>query len=108
MSKTAGWRITRSRSKSGSRSKTKIDAAKSPPRVQLGHKVRSGVAEYPRSCRSHVPRRAIPCSELAQQRHNIIRKRVALVAEESVSVVTGGTAPAQPGEPTHAHLHHWQ
>jgi hypothetical protein len=68
----------------------------------------SPLAEYPRSCRSHVPRRAIPCSELAQQRHNIIRKRVALVAEESVSVVTGGTAPAQPGDPTNAHLHHWQ
>ena len=67
----------------------------------------SPLAEYPLTCRSEVPRRAIPCSELAQQRHNIIRKRVALVAEESVSVVTGGTAPAQPGEPTHAHLHHW-
>ncbi len=46
----------------------------------------SPLAEYPRSCRSHVPRRAIPCSELAQQRHNIIRNRVTLVAEESVSV----------------------
>jgi hypothetical protein len=47
------------------------------------------LAEYPRTCRSYVPRRAIPCSELAQQRHFIIRKRVALVSEESVSVVTG-------------------
>src|ERR1700730_13360912 len=47
------------------------------------------LAEYPRTCRSCVPRRAIPCSEWAQQRHNIIRKRVALVCEESVSVVTG-------------------
>jgi hypothetical protein len=42
----------------------------------------TGQAEYPRSCRSYVPRPAIPCSELAQQRHNIIRKRVALVSEE--------------------------
>src|ERR1700737_1606892 len=43
--------------------------------------------------------RAIPCSELAQQRHNIIRKRVALVRDESVSVVTVGTAPAPTGDP---------
>src|ERR1700682_4977853 len=47
------------------------------------------LAEYPRTCRSYVPRRAIPCSELAHHRHFIIRKRVALVSEESVSVVTG-------------------
>src|SRR5260370_5605421 len=58
--------------------------------------------------RSYVPRRAIPCSELAQQRHNIIPNRVALVSEESVSVVTVGTAPTPTGDPTHAHLHHWQ
>ena len=64
--------------------------------------------QYSRMCRSYVPRRAIPCSELAQQRHNIIPNRVALVSEESVSVVTVGTAPTQTGDPTHAHLHHWQ
>jgi hypothetical protein len=52
--------------------------------------------------------RAIPCSAVAQQRHKIIRNRVALVCEESVCVVTGGTTPAQSGVPTHAHLHHWQ
>jgi hypothetical protein len=28
--------------------------------------------------------------------------------DESVSVVTVGTGPAQTGDPTHAHLHHWQ
>jgi hypothetical protein len=43
-----------------------------------------------------------------QQRHKIIPNGVALVSEESVSVVTVGTAPAQTGDPTHAHLHHWQ
>src|ERR1700730_7907155 len=58
--------------------------------------------------RSYVPRRAIPCSEPAQQRHNIIPNRVDLVSEESVSVVTVGTAPTPTGDPTHAHLHHWQ
>src|SRR5712671_2966976 len=42
---------------------------------------------------------AIPCSALAQQRHNIIPNRVALVSEESVSVVTVGTAPTQTGTP---------
>jgi hypothetical protein len=52
--------------------------------------------------------RAIPCSELAQQRHNIIRERVALVRNESVSVVTVGIAPTQTRRPTHAHLHFWQ
>jgi hypothetical protein len=36
----------------------------------------------------------------AQQRHKIIRKRVALHRDESVSVVTVGTAPAQTGDPT--------
>src|ERR1700674_430265 len=68
----------------------------------------SPLAEYLRTCRSYVPRRAIPCSEPAQQRHNIIPNRVALVSEESVSVVTVGTAPTPTGDPTHAHLHHWQ
>jgi hypothetical protein len=52
--------------------------------------------------------RPIPCSDVAQQRQKIIRKRVALHRDESVSVVTVGTAPAQTGDPTHAHLHHWQ
>src|ERR1700675_4953525 len=52
--------------------------------------------------------RAIPCSAVAQQRHKIIRKGLALLRDESVSVVTVGAAPAQTGDPTHAHLHHWQ
>ena len=52
-------------------------------------------------------RRAILCSDLAQQRHDIIRNRVALVCEESVSVVTGGTRRLNQENPTHAHLHHW-
>jgi len=37
---------------------------------------------------------------LAQQRHKIIRKGVALLRDESVSVVTVGTAPTQTGDPT--------
>ena len=53
-------------------------------------------------------RLAIPCSEPAQQRHNIIPNRVALVCEESVSGVTVGIAPTPPGDPTNAHLYHWQ
>jgi hypothetical protein len=36
--------------------------------------------------------RAIPCSGAARQRHNIIRNRVALLSEESVSGVTAATA----------------
>ena len=28
--------------------------------------------------------------------------------DESVSVVTVGTGPTPTGDPTHAHLHHWQ
>src|SRR5438132_7401342 len=44
--------------------------------------------------------RAILCSNLAEQRHKIIRNRVALVGEESVSGVTGGTAAGFIGEPT--------
>ena len=52
---------------------------------------------------------AIPCSAVAQQRHKIIPNRVALVSGESMSGVTGGSGPPdQPGEPTHAHLHHRQ
>jgi len=35
--------------------------------------------------------RAIPCSALAQQRHKIIRNRLALVSEESVSGLTRGS-----------------
>ena len=30
-----------------------------------------------------------------------------MLRDESVSVVTVGAAPAQTGDPTHAHLHHW-
>jgi hypothetical protein len=41
----------------------------------------------------------MPCSAVPQQRHKIIPNRVALVSEESVSVVTVGTAPAQTGDP---------
>src|SRR6476620_10143011 len=52
--------------------------------------------------------RAIPCSDGAKQRHDIIPNRLALTAEESVSGVTGATAQGQSGDPTHAHLHHWQ
>jgi hypothetical protein len=37
----------------------------------------------------------------------IIPNRVALLGDESVSVVTVGTAPTPTGDPTHA-LHHWQ
>jgi hypothetical protein len=37
---------------------------------------------------------------VAEQRHKIIRKRVALRRNESVSVVTVGTGPAQTGDPT--------
>ena len=33
----------------------------------------------------------MPCSDGTQQRHKIIRNEVALVGEESVSGVTGGT-----------------
>jgi hypothetical protein len=52
---------------------------------------------------------AIPCSAVAQQRYKIIHNGVALGGEESVSGVTGGSGPSsQPGEPTHAHLHHRQ
>src|SRR5262249_46604548 len=43
--------------------------------------------------------RAIPCSAVAQQRHKIIRKRLALLGDESVSVVTVGTGPTQSGDP---------
>src|ERR1700674_3746004 len=61
-----------------------------------------------RPLRTMVLSRAIPRSDVAQQRHKIIRKRVALVSEESVSAVTVGTAPTPTGDSTHAHLHYWQ
>src|SRR5215471_14680197 len=51
--------------------------------------------------RAAARRRAIPCSAVAQERHKITHNRVALVGEESVSGVTGGSGPRdQPGEPT--------
>src|SRR5690349_11578103 len=49
--------------------------------------------------------RAFPCSDRAQQRHKIIRKRVALRRDESASVVTVGTVPAPTGDPTHARVY---
>src|ERR1700730_4798967 len=52
---------------------------------------------YRRSCGLG---RVIPCSDPAQQRHNIIRNRVALVGEESVSGVTAELPPGQSGAPT--------
>ena len=46
---------------------------------------------------------------LAQQCHEIVQNRLALVDEESVSVGHRRLPPpGQSGEPTHAHLHHWQ
>src|SRR5580658_9340929 len=50
-------------------------------------------------CRSCIRGRAIPCSKRARQRHDIIRKRVALVSEESVSGVTGGTGRLNQEDP---------
>src|SRR5271170_1636697 len=47
----------------------------------------------------------LSCGRTSQK---IIRKGLAFLGNESVSVVTVGTAPAQTGDPTHAHLHHWQ
>src|SRR3954452_15525811 len=44
----------------------------------------------PSACQ--VSGRAIPCSDCAKQRHDIIPNRLALTAEESVSGVTGATA----------------
>src|ERR1700730_14050307 len=44
----------------------------------------------PSACQ--VRGRAIPCSDCAEQRHDIIPNRLALTAEESVSGVTGATA----------------
>ena len=59
-------------------------------------------------CRSCSLGRVMPCSIVAEQRHKIIRKGVALLRDGSVSVVPVGTAPAPTGDPTHAHLHHRQ
>jgi hypothetical protein len=51
--------------------------------------------------------RAIPGSALAQQCHEIIQNRLALLGEESVSVGhRRQPLPGLSGEPTHAHLHH--
>jgi hypothetical protein len=63
----------------------------------------------PRADPKRPSKRAIPRPAMFEQRHKIIHNRVALGGEESVSVVTGGSGPpSQPGEPTHAHLHHRQ
>jgi hypothetical protein len=51
---------------------------------------------------------AIPCSAVAQQRHKIIRNGVALVGQESVSGVTGGTAAGSTRRTHDAHLHYRQ
>src|SRR5947209_1166114 len=56
--------------------------------------VRVYIAET-RPVRATVRGRAIPCSDCAQQRHDIIPNRVALAGEESVSGVTGATEPGQ-------------
>src|SRR5260221_6323302 len=60
---------------------------------------------YRRSCGLG---RVIPCSDPAEQRNNIIRNRLALVGEESVSGVTAEPPPGQSGAPTHARLYHRQ
>src|ERR1700726_2889954 len=51
----------------------------------------------PSACQ--VRGRAIPCSDCAKQRHDIIPNRLALTAEESVSGVTGATAPVNQETP---------
>ena len=43
---------------------------------------------------------------MAQQRHKIIRKKLALRRDGSVSGVTVGTGRTPTGDPSHAHLHH--
>ena len=60
----------------------------------------------PSACQ--VRGRAIPCSDCAQQRHDIISNRLALTAEGSVSGVTGATAQVNQETPPNEHLHHWQ
>ena len=49
------------------------------------------VAADPSPVQPPFPSRAIPCSAAPQQRHKVIRNGVALVGEESVSGVTGGS-----------------
>ena len=56
-------------------------------------------SEATRTADSRVLGRAIPCSAVAQQRHKIIRNRLALLRDESVSGVTVGTAPTPTGDP---------
>src|SRR6516165_9186604 len=56
-------------------------------------------SEATRTADSRVLGRAIPCSAVAQQRHKIIRNRLALLRDESVSEVTVGTAPTPTGDP---------
>jgi hypothetical protein len=68
-------------------------------RVRLA--TESGGSPNIRHCRSRILGRAVLCSKLAEQRHGIIRKGLALLGEESVSEVTGGTA-AGSTSPTHA------
>jgi hypothetical protein len=60
---------------------------------------------YRRSCGLG---RVIPRSDQAEQRHDIIGNRLALVGEESVSGVTAELPPGQSGAPTHARLYHQQ
>src|SRR6516162_6197639 len=57
------------------------------------------LANLPPTCGSRVLGRAIPCSDPRQQRHKIIRKRVALRRDKSVSVVTVGIAPTPTDPP---------
>src|SRR5271155_137908 len=68
------------------------------PRASVILGFRFYIAEI-RPVQATVRGRAIPCSACAQQRHDIIPNRVALAAEESVSGVTGATAPGQSGDP---------
>src|ERR1700730_4679220 len=63
---------------------------------------RLGLARRTTHCRSCGLGRVIPCSDPAKQRHKIIRNRLALVGEESVSGVTAEPPPGQSGAPTHA------
>src|ERR1700730_5775313 len=63
-----------------------------------------GKTTYGRSCSLG---RVMPCSIVAEQRHKIIRKGVALVCEESVSGVTAELPPGRSGVPHHARLYHW-
>jgi hypothetical protein len=68
------------------------------------------VRAFPTGCGLQEPfvGRAIPCLECAEQRHKIIRNGVALVGQESVSGVTGGTAAGSTRRTHDAHLHYRQ